>query len=96
MEVTQEFVERVREELDVEVRDSYSGRFMYGRSCFAIVGGPSDLMKFAVNLAAMLSSGDTLVGDAIDELRDEWHEVRWDGMGRDLVFYWPNVRVAEV
>lgn len=94
MEVTQEFVERVREELDVEVRDSYSGRF--GRSCFAIVGGPSDLMKFAVNLAAMLSSGDTLVGDAIDELRDEWHEVRWDNMGRDLVFYWPSVRVAEV
>lgn len=86
-EVNEEFVERVRDELDIEVRPNYSGRYMYAKTCFAIVGGPSDLIRFALNLSNLLEE------ISLDE--EAWHNVCWDSMANDLVFYWPEVHVSD-
>ena len=65
------------------VRADYSGRGMYGRTCFALVGQLSDLMKFVMFLSDL-------------EIMDRSIEnVSMDSMGRDMIFYWEDVQVKK-
>jgi hypothetical protein len=69
---------------DIEVREDYSGRAMYGETCIAIV---CDLPTFAVFCACLGSAAD------------DWDWVsnaRSDGMGLSTVYYWPEVKFEEV
>jgi len=63
------------EDLGIEYDPFYSGRGMFGATCFSITGGTSDLVRFLRALD--------------DEDADELVDPSTDSMGRDTVFYWP-------
>jgi hypothetical protein len=71
-----------------DLRDDYSGRFMYGENCLGLTGDFSDLMRFTLRIT-----------DPENEWRvsnNEWLlSVRSDSMGRDMIFYWPTVSVEK-
>ena len=70
--------------LDEEVVHwNYSGRGMYGDTCFGIVGYLPDLIKFIASFASF--------GDDWTWLED----VKEDNMGRQMIFYWPGVKVED-
>lgn len=60
---------------------TYSGRGMYSKVCFGIVGSLPDYSQFLVQLALQ---GD---GDLALELADR---VVTDNLGRDTIFYFPG------
>lgn len=62
-------------DIGVDYTTDYSGRGMYGATCFAIEGGTSDLIRFLRALP--------------DEVGDELVDPSTDSMGMDMVFYWP-------
>ena len=72
--------------LDEEaLRDDYSGRGMYGATCFGIVGNIGDFARFIVSFIA---------NHADDSTDPDWlGNVLTDGMGLDTIFYWPGVQV---
>lgn len=63
------------EDIGVEYSTDYSGRGMYGATCFAITGNTGDLVKFLRALP--------------DEVGDELVDPSTDNMGLDIVFSWP-------
>lgn len=70
---------------DIQVRDDYSGRNMYGKpGCFAIVGSLRDFM-LAFNMIAEESECDMwMMGDSVEQ----------DSMGKSSIWYFPDVTVA--
>lgn len=78
------------EDNEINFRDNYSGRGMYGRSCIGIVGSAKDLMILCV--ALFQREGD--VSDAVAEVGlDPWLDIHWDSMGMDMIYYWPDISV---
>lgn len=63
------------EDIGVEYSTDYSGRGMFGATCFSIEGKTSDLVRFLRALP--------------DEVGDELVDPSTDSMGLDIVFYWP-------
>lgn len=70
-----EMLQDVCEDLGIEYDPYYSGRGMYGATCFSIVGSTRDLVRFLRSLD--------------DEDADELSDPAMDSMGYDIVFYWP-------
>lgn len=70
-----EMLQDVCEDLGIEYDPYYSGRGMYGATCFSITGKTSDLVRFLRALP--------------DEVGDELVDPTTDNMGLDIVFYWP-------
>ena len=85
--VTRDQIEDVTEAAGLfehTVRFDYSGRGMYGDTCFGIVGSISDLVNF-VALAAVEIPGS-----------EDWlHNVLMDSTGLSQIYYWPNVEVTD-
>lgn len=79
---------------------NYSGRHMYGRTCFGFVGGESTLARFFVALGRHQGwfdeSGDDDehpdLTNVLDELTSAVHR---DDMGYETIFYFPGVEVDE-
>jgi hypothetical protein len=65
-------------------RTDYSGRHMYGQLCIGIVGDAGDWMTFVADVASKFP-----------ELGKEWRNVRQDNMGKDYIWYWPNIQIVE-
>lgn len=65
------------DDLGISYSNNYSGRGMYGATCFSITGNTSDLIRFLRALP--------------DEVGDELVDPSTDSMGLDIVFYWPYV-----
>lgn len=72
----------VCENNDIEYVPRYSGRGMYGRTCFGIVGHAGDLATFLMGVSE----------DTREKLQDGW---RTDNMGLDTIYYWQNVAGIE-
>lgn len=70
-------------EPDDAIRQSYSGRAMYGRECVGLVHhGQGELIRFALALVRQ------------DENAEEWlPETRSDSMGLNQITYWPDVTI---
>lgn len=66
----------IAEQLDIEATTTYSGRGMYGATCFGIIGSTRDLVTFLRALDD--EDADALIDPSIDS------------MGVDSVFYWPS------
>ena len=66
----------------------YSGRVMYGDTCFGIVcSSPAQ---------AMLSIGQALGQEELDEnLVEAFSDLRQDNMGLDTILYFPAISVSE-
>jgi hypothetical protein len=79
---------------EVHIRESYSGRGMYGKTCFGIVADrDGDAIKFAISLGLILAADD-----------DEWGEVHamdlgdaaeTDSMGRGMILYFPGYQLVD-
>jgi hypothetical protein len=94
--VTRQFVQLVQDDGDFDVRVDYSGRGMYGRKCFGIVGYPSDLAHFLTRLPLYLAEdeGEPVI-NVVNDVVDEWMQLSWDSMGQQTIFYWPSVQVLD-
>jgi hypothetical protein len=72
---------------EVDVRTDYSGRGMYGATCFGLVVDKTDLL---VGLA---------LGQVLEGLGEDAFEVlsnaRTDNMGYDTIIYFPGYNLAE-
>ena len=69
--------------------DDYSGRFMFGETCFGIIGGVGMFAEFISALKAQ--ECDEAFG-----LADEFAKrVKTDSMARDMIFYFPGVKLEE-
>jgi hypothetical protein len=75
-----------------DLRFDYSGRFMFGKSCFGIVGGPGDLMRFATSVAGAAFTGDDEALDLNDFLRESSPST--DSMGRSTIYYWESLQAV--
>ena len=70
---------------EADVRTDYSGDFMFGKTCFGIVGDMQDYGAFLVNVAEEDS----------ELARELANSVRTDGMGMSTIFYWEHLEIEE-
>lgn len=89
---------------DPDFRDDYSGRGMYGDTCFGYVGsnpGPVAL-ELAITFAkkevegSSTNASDYGFEDSVAEIREAMSLVgapRQDSMGLSTIYYWPNIQV---
>ncbi len=68
--------------VDVDFRESYSGRCMYDKTCVGVV--VADTCAFLSFFAPLARAVDE---DDLDALTN----VRQDSMGRKTIFYWPGI-----
>jgi hypothetical protein len=74
--------------LDTEaLYEGYSGRGMYGKECFGIVGTPGDAMAFLVALAKV----DALDVDVIYMAK----YTSMDNLGLKTISYWPGYTIDD-
>jgi len=72
-----------------DIRWDYSGRGMYGQTCFGIVGSLLDYTGFLLQLAS-----DT-TGDRWDVAYDLSQRVNTDSMAMQTIFYFPGIKVTD-
>lgn len=73
-------IQHVADTGDLEIHPAYSGRGMYGKTCWGIAGSFADLFEASMEIARILrSQGLDLPAPARDS------------MGLDSIWYWPKV-----
>ena len=86
--------------------DDYSGRGMFGKTCFGFVGSYDEVLDC---LESVIMSGEDLEGEDIDgEIMDNIHDLHAllteqlvaenycrDTMGLDYITYFPDIQVAD-
>lgn len=84
-----ELIESCAADEDIEFRNDYSGRCMYGKRCVGVV--TDDLSKFLEFFAHLVRELD---GDDEETPRDanRINGVREDSMGRQTIYYWPEIQ----
>ena len=75
----------------ITVRPDYSGRYMYGSSCLAVVGSVSEFASFLITAAEEAAEYHVLK-DFARELQDPSS----DSMGLSTVWYWPRIQVTNI
>lgn len=85
--IERDLLERVADDVGVTLRFDYSGRFMFGRTCFGFVGDVHDLAAFFYALGLYLDPEDD--GDALAR------RLRCDNVGLEMIYYFPGVDVTE-
>lgn len=77
--------------LQVSVRQSYSGRGMYGRTTAAVVGSIPDILQAAVQAGVSLARDSYDGGEPKDTFAEEFVQavggLSFDSMGRETVAY---------
>ena len=111
MQTIQSMIQEIASECDMEFRDDYSGRGMYGKQCIAVVGSRdqfdqfrSEIVSFLMDeiYSATIDAESEEEMDAAQDLLSSYQEFvrqlfnsREDNMGRDMVFYWPSLQAEE-
>lgn len=92
MKIFQSILEDACSASDMEWRDNYSARGMYGDKCVCVIGTFNQFAKFMIYMdAAQREEEDILyVSDLADWLADT---ARMDTMMYDSVFYWPGLTI---
>jgi hypothetical protein len=77
-------------ELEAEeaLREGYSGRGMYGKTTWGIVGTLEEFLLFLVELAKIEGTG----GDSAQEIAQR---VSQDRMSRLTIFYFPGLKLVD-
>jgi hypothetical protein len=76
---------------DTDVRFEYSGRAMYGKTCFGFVGSLASLATFFYQLGVQSTDVNEL-GDVAEELS---MRLRSDDMGFGTIWYFPGFEVHD-
>lgn len=96
---------------EVEFRDDYSGRSMYGTECIGITGSMRDCQNVLGSLISQLTH-DTFMSamnardgaeeDAAYDFNDEVQSTlalltsfEIDSMGQDNIMYWPGIKAEQ-
>lgn len=92
-------------EVGVELRDDYSGRGMYGDSCWGVVGETDELQNFEAELAKAAtleevgSTNDQNAEDVLETFMDKLAELRKyrreDSMGMSRIYYYPQIELVD-
>lgn len=92
-----EALEHAAEQADVGLRRSYPGRGMHGRSCVAVTGNLTGLVRFVLTLTEEVANALPGEGERLAAFLDELRESRTlaDQLGKDTVYYWPTVELEE-
>ena len=87
-----ELIESCAADEDIEFRNDYSGRCMYGKQCVGVV--TDNLSKFLGFFAHLIREFD---GDEEGTPRDanKINGVKEDSMGRQTIYYWPEIQPEE-
>ena len=73
---------------EVNFRNTYSGRGMYGRQCVGITGSRDDCMRVIASVICELHNMDN---SAFEEEVEELLGSDQDSMGYDIILYWPQL-----
>ncbi len=68
---------------EIAIKEDYSGRGMYGDTCFGIVCDITDFAIFCASVGSFMDDWDWL------------GRVRTDNMGLSTIWYWPGVKLVE-
>lgn len=71
------------------IRWTYSGRYMYGKSCFGVVGNVLDYTMFLL----LLSQQED--GAGFDWAIELAQQVNTDNMAQETIFYFPGLEVLD-
>lgn len=82
-------------DMDNGPRWGYSGRGMYGKTCFGFVGDEEQYAEFLFALIEQNHEDDAHVSDAIQVAREFSSRVCRDSMGFETIFYFPGVTVLD-
>ena len=93
--------EQVAQDHDADLRTTYSGRLMNGRSCIGFV--TDEPLALLVNLVLALKEDDSHKNDdegfAFIETNDRLYEIlpnaSMDSMGRKSIIYWNSLEAPE-
>ncbi len=94
MSVSRRLLLEVLEDVGVDparVHWDYSGRFMYGRTCFGFVGEDADLVWFFTELGRRLGRDEDDAGFTEGDVDELVRALRTDEMGLDKIYYFPSV-----
>lgn len=105
-EISRSVLEEVLENVDVELREDYSGRGMYGDTCIGVVGEHDELENFERELAkaatldkynglSNMAVAEDVIEDFIEELEAIAGQRRSDSMGMSSIYYYPRLTVTE-
>lgn len=103
-QITKAAVDTAAYDADVELRDDYSGRGMYGEECWGVVGELDGLRKFEVELAKGMAAEeladkdwpvDVVLDSFIDELEKLQGKRRTDNMGMSYIWYYPSLELVD-
>ena len=84
-------IRQTAEDCNMQIREDYSGRGMFGRTCFGLVYSGTAGQLCACFLRAMDDDG---TGTA-QELADLLDDMRTDSMGYDTIYYFPGWELEE-
>ena len=101
IEITQDDVYEIWDEvLEAEseqaIRFNYSGRAMYGDTCFGVVTDLSEAL-LVLKLARVFSGMNNWPGrdqEMIDIAFELAENIKADSMGRSTIYYWPSLKVT--
>lgn len=92
---------------EVDFRESYSGRAMYGRKCVGIVGSMSECMAVIAHIIGTMtqevfdaaidaSDGEENaaydLNDEVQKMQEKLINFSFDSMGLDVIIYWPSIQ----
>lgn len=86
--IIKEFIKEFCEDQDLDYREDYSGRGMYGRSCIGIVCD-NPLSTLLALFAYIIDSDDSIGGSEVQYALGKPEE---DGMGMSSILYFPKLR----
>lgn len=82
-------------DMDSDIHWDYSGRGMYGRTCFGFVGNEEQYAEFLYALIEEQHDDESDVSHAIQVAREFSSRVSRDSMGYDTIFYFPGITVLD-
>lgn len=89
------------EDNNFSCRDDYSGRCMYGKTCFGIVGNMSDIGGFFIGLTENVlayqedNEDNQVINEQCGDLLNCFNKVSIDSMGLDSIIYFNRLQITE-
>jgi len=65
----------------------YAGRSMYGKQCVAVTAS-----SFGRFFADILLTVESIGSESLEDLASIFEGMKWDNMGYDFVFYFPQIK----
>jgi hypothetical protein len=78
---------------EYEITEGYSGRGMYGATCFGVTVEPSNLRYVYAALGYTMGSAEA-ADDDMETAEALLRTAAWDSMGRDFIVYFPGWSLA--